>query len=403
VLLSDVVAEHIPGCNMAFHRAAFESVGGFDVEYRKAGDDVDFCWRLQTNGGVIAFSPSAIVWHYRRFTLTAFRKQQEGYGEAESMLRFKHLVFFGPTGTAKWKGQIYGAPRFTWLFNSPIIYHGVFGQGLFQSIYPTPQSEVAAYVSSIEWVALTAFMAILGVPLEKMRMVPLLMFGATFLVALSHMIHARIEMGFDTVRARLLVGFLALAQPLARGWARYFTWMKYKHTPPEVISLREEGVTPANKRGGSRRLNFWNETGQGRERLLSEVFALLEREGWRYSADTGWKNWDLQVYGNRFWSVQASTVTEYHGGPKCLTRVDLACKPVVTTVLINSIALGILAYRRLFMDRTDLFLWAAYALLALWIMARGWRLRRRVAELFIASANRCELTRVSGNETRSGS
>lgn len=403
VLLTDVVAEHIPGCNMAFHRAAFESVGGFDVEYRKAGDDVDFCWRLQTNGGVIAFSPSAIVWHYRRFTLTAFRKQQEGYGEAESMLRFKHLVFFGPTGTAKWKGQIYGAPRFTWLFNSPIIYHGVFGQGLFQSIYPTPQSEVAAYVSSIEWVVLTAFMGILGVPLEKMRMVPLLMFGATFLVALSHMIHARIELGFDTVRARLLVGFLALAQPLARGWARYFTWMKYKHTPPEVISLREEGVTRANKRGGSRRLNFWNETGQGRERLLSEVFALLEREGWRYSADTGWKNWDLQVYGNRFWSVQAATVTEYHGGPKCLTRVDLTCKPVVTTVLINSIALGILAYRRIFLDRTDLFLWAAYAFLAVWIMARGWRLRRRVAELFIASANRCELTRVSGKENRSGS
>lgn len=403
VLLTDVVAEHIPGCNMAFHRAAFESVGGFDVEYRKAGDDVDFCWRLQTNGGVIAFSPSAIVWHYRRFTLTAFRKQQEGYGEAESMLRFKHLVFFGPTGTAKWKGQIYGAPRFTWLFNSPIIYHGVFGQGLFQSIYPTPQSEVAAYVSSIEWVALTAFMGVLGVPLEKMRMVPLLMFGATFLVALSHMIHARIELGFDTVRARLLVGFLALSQPLARGWARYFTWMKYKHTPPEVISLKEEGVTSANKRGGSRRLNFWNETGQGRERLLSEVFALLEREGWRYSADTGWKNWDLQVYGNRFWSVQAATVTEYHGGPKCLTRVDLKCKPVVTTVLINSIALGILAYRRIFLDRTDLFLWAAYAFLALWIMARGWRLRRRVAELFIAAANRCELTRVSGKEKRSGS
>nr|MBA2430503.1 glycosyltransferase [Chthoniobacterales bacterium] len=106
VLLTDTLAEHIPGCNMAWWRWAFESVGGFDVEYRKAGDDVDFCWRLQTNGGVIAFSPSAIVWHYRRFTLKAFRKQQEGYGEAESMLRFKHLIFFGPTGAAKWKGQI---------------------------------------------------------------------------------------------------------------------------------------------------------------------------------------------------------------------------------------------------------------------------------------------------------
>jgi GT2 family glycosyltransferase len=400
VLLTDVVAEHIPGCNMAFHRAAFESIGGFDTEYRKAGDDVDFCWRLQTNGGVIAFSPSAIVWHYRRFTLQAFRKQQEGYGEAESMLRFKHLIFFGPTGTAKWKGQIYGAPRFTWLFNSPIIYHGVFGQGLFQSIYPTPQSEIAAYVSSIEWVALTLFMAILGVPMEKLRMVPLFMLGATFLVALSFMIHARIEPAFDTIRARLLVGFLALAQPLCRGWARYFTWMRYKHTPPEVISQHEEGVTSASKRGGISRLNFWNETGQGRERLLAEIFALLEREGWRYSADTGWKDWDLQIYGNRFWSVQAATVTEYHGGPKCLTRVDLTYHPVVMTVILNWIFLLGLLYRRIFLDRTDVLGWAIYGLLAVFILWRGWRLKRRVAELVIAAANRCELVRVSGKASR---
>jgi glycosyltransferase involved in cell wall biosynthesis len=400
VLLSDVVAEHIPGCNMAFHRAAFDSVGGFDVEYRKAGDDVDFCWRLQTNGGVIAFSPSAIVWHYRRFTLQAFRKQQEGYGEAESMLRFKHLIFFGPTGTAKWKGQIYGAPRFTWLLNSPIIYHGVFGEGLFQSIYPTPQSEVAAYVSSIEWVVLTLFMAILGVPLEKLRMVPLFMLGATFLVALSYMIHARIEEDFDTVRARLLVGFLAFTQPLARGWARYFTWIKYKQTPPEVISQKEEGVTSASKRGGISRLNFWNESGQGKERLLSEIFALLEREGWRYSVDTGWKDWDLQIYGNRFWTVRLSTVTEYHGGPKCLTRVNLEFGAVITTVLINVIAAGIVLYRKVFLDLNEPVLWTLYGLMVLWLCGRGWRLKRRVAELVIAAGNRCDLVRVTGKASR---
>src|SRR4029077_16328627 len=33
VLLSDVVAEHIPGCNMAFYKWALEKVGGFDPEY----------------------------------------------------------------------------------------------------------------------------------------------------------------------------------------------------------------------------------------------------------------------------------------------------------------------------------------------------------------------------------
>ena len=405
VLLSDVVAEHIPGCNMAFHRWAFESVVGFDTEYRKAGDDVDFCWRLQTSGQVIAFSPAAIVWHYRRFTLKAFRKQQEGYGEAESMLRFKHLIFFGPTGTAKWKGQIYGAPRFTWLFNRPVIYHGVFGTGLFQTIYPTPQSDIAAYLSSIEWLALTAFIFLISVAVPSLRIVPYLMFGGTFLVALSYMMHARIEAKFDTIRARLLVAFLALMQPWGRGWARYFTWLKYKHTPTEVIAAPEAGVSPASRRGGISRLDFWNEKGAGREQLLTEVFALLETEGWRYSADTGWKDWDVQIYGNQFWSITVRSVTEYHGGPKCLTRVHLGSKAVVTTVLVNAVILSILLYRtavstNLDLGLTGIILKAAYIIFLLSMFARASRLKRRVAELIVAAANRTGLERVFGKKSK---
>ena len=68
--------------------------------------------------------------------------------------------------------------------NRPIIYHGIFGEGL-QSIYPTPQSDLAAYLSSIEWVALTLFVFCLSIPLPVLRIVPCLMFGGTFLVALS--------------------------------------------------------------------------------------------------------------------------------------------------------------------------------------------------------------------------
>lgn len=400
VLLTDVVAEHIPGCNMAFHRAAFESVGGFDTEYRKAGDDVDFCWRLQNNGGVIAFSPSALVWHYRRFTLKAFRAQQEGYGEAESMLRFKHLIFFGPTGTAKWKGQIYGAPRFTWFFNKPLIYHGVFGHGLFQSIYPAPQSELAAYLSSIEWVVLTAFIAVLGWPLEKLRMVPLLMFLGTFLVALSYMMHARIEPKFDTIPARLLVAFLAFMQPLGRGWARYFTWLKYKITPTRVIARPEAGLEANSHRGGMSKLDFWNENGKGREQLLTEIFQLLEDEGWNYSSDTGWKDWDIQIYGNQFWSVSVRSVTEYHGGPKCLTRVRLHYHAVATTILINTLILSVLLYRFAFTAHTDVVWWALYALLLGSFALRARRLKRRVADLVIHAAQRCELTRVLGEASK---
>ena len=392
VLLTDVVAEHIPGCNMAFHRRAFDLVGGFDPEYRKAGDDVDFCWRLQQAGGVIAFSPAAIVWHYRRFTLQAFKKQQEGYGEAESMLRFQHLVFFGPTGTAKWKGQIYGAPRFTWLVNKPVIYHGVFGEGLFQSIYPTPQSDLAAYLSSIEWVVLTLFIFAVSVPLPFLRIVPYLMFGGTLLVALSYMIHARLEPKHDTVRARLLVAFLALAQPLVRGWARYFTWLKFKRTPPEVIASVEKDFTPA--RGSISHLKFWSENGQGRELLLQEVVRSLESEGWNYSMDTGWKDWDLQIYGSFWWGIKLRSVTEYHGGPRCLTRVHLGTRMVATTLLINLVLLGILLYRQFMIPGSHWWLWVPYGIFIIILFRRIWRLKRRVADLVGAAAARCGLTRM---------
>jgi len=394
VLLTDTVAEHIPGCNMAWYRWAFENVGGFDPEYHKAGDDVDFCWRVQQSGHEIAFSPTALVWHYRRFTLRAFRKQQEGYGEAESMLRFKHLIFFGPTGTAKWRGQIYGTPRFSWFINRPIIYHGIFGEGLFQSIYPTPQSEVAGYLSSIEWFALTVFLFGLGIFLPALRIVPYLMFGGTLCVAISYMLRARIEPKFDTIAARLLVTFLAFAQPLVRGWSRYFTWLHFKRTPLTVIARHEQLPAGEEFAGSLRRRSYWSEEGKDRHHLLGAIFTLLNDEDWRYSTDTGWNEWDIQIYGNFWWSVTLQTVTEYHGGPKCLTRAGLRSRLVTTTVLINLVALSLLAYRELNVGHAEPWLIAIYSCFVIFLVVRARRLKHRVAELIDLAAYRAGLQRI---------
>jgi glycosyltransferase involved in cell wall biosynthesis len=394
VLLTDTVAEHIPGCNMAFYRSAFENVGGFDVEYHKAGDDVDFCWRLQQAGCVIGFSPTAIVWHHRRFTLRAFLKQQEGYGEAESLLRFKHLVFFGPTGTAKWRGQIYGTPRFSWFLDRPIIYHGIFGEGLFQSIYPTPQSEVAGYLSSIEWFALTIFLFGLGIFLPVLRIVPYLMFGGTLCVALSYMVRARIEPKFDTVYARLLVMVLAFVQPLVRGWSRYFTWLHFKRTPRSVIATHEHLPAGTEFAGNGRRRIYWSEESKDRHHLLGAIFQLLEEEGWRYSTDTGWNDWDIQIYGNFWWSIVLQTVTEYHGGTKCLTRIKLRYRFVTTTVILNLIALSLLIYHQLNISHVDLWSIFAYLVFVVFLTTRARALKSRVAELVDVAAYRAGLQRV---------
>lgn len=394
VLLTDTVAEHIPGCNMAFYRWAFESVGGFDIEYHKAGDDVDFCWRLQQAGFVIGFSPTALVWHHRRFTLRAFLKQQEGYGEAESLLRFKHLIFFGPTGTAKWRGQIYGTPRFSWFLNRPIVYHGVFGDGFFQSMYPTPQSEIAAYLSSIEWFALSVFLFGLGIFLPGLRIVPYLMFGGTLCVALSYMVRARIEPRYDTVHARLLVMVLALVQPLVRGWSRYFTWLHFKRTPRSVIRTHEKLPGGRGLGTSTRRRVYWNEEGKDRHHLLTSIFQLLEEEGWRYSSDTGWNEWDIQIYGNFWWSVVLQTVTEYHGGPKCLNRVRLRFKLVPTTVIVNLVLLAIVIYRQLNAPHLDIWSIVLYVLFLIFLATRARALKKRVAELVDLAAYRAGMERI---------
>src|SRR5881398_2401691 len=394
VLLTDTIAEHIPGCNMAFYRWAFKGVGGFDPEYHKAGDDVDFCWRIQQAGWVVGFSPTAIVWHYRRFTLRAFLKQQDGYGEAESLHRFKHLIFFGPTGTAKWRGQIYGATRFSWFVNRPVIYHGIFGEGFFQSIYPTPQSDIAAYLSSIEWFALTIFLFGLGIFLPALRIVPYLMLGGTLCVALSYMVRASIEPKFDTAGARLLVMFLAFVQPLVRGFSRYFTWLHFKRTPASVIRAHEHLPERSRITGSLSRRVFWSEQGRDRHYLLGTIFELLDEEGWRYSTDSGWNEWDIQIYGNFWWSIALQTVTEYHGGGKCLTRVRLRDRLVTTTIIFNLIALSLLIYRQLNISHVDLWFIIPYGLFLLFLWTRARALKSRVAELVDLAAHRAGLQRV---------
>jgi len=105
VLLSDDVAEHIAGCNMAFRRDVLLHMGGFDPIYRAAGDDVDICWRLQD-----AASPSASA----RPPCLAFPPQHvkayigtARYGKAEA-LSIPSTPSAQLFGQAKWLGRIYG-------------------------------------------------------------------------------------------------------------------------------------------------------------------------------------------------------------------------------------------------------------------------------------------------------
>src|ERR1041384_4255860 len=109
VLLSDREAEHIPGCNMAFRKECLESIGGFDGQFRVAGDDVDVCWRLQARGWTLGFSPAAVVWHHRRNVISAYWRQQKGYGKAEALLEAKWPEKYNSAGHHTFEGRLYGS------------------------------------------------------------------------------------------------------------------------------------------------------------------------------------------------------------------------------------------------------------------------------------------------------
>ena len=51
--------------------------------------------------------------------------------------------------------------------------------------------------------------------------------------------------------------------------------------------------------------------------------ALLDREGWQSNADSGWDEFDVTIYGDRFTKAIVKTVAENHGGEKRLLRGQL--------------------------------------------------------------------------------
>ena len=162
VMLDDQHAEHVPGCNLAVRRQTLLGMGGFDPQFRQAGDDVDICWRILDAGLSIGYAPGAMVWHHRRATVSAFMKQQRGYGRSEAMVHFKHPQRCSSFGRSCWHGIIYGDGAVGLPLMPETIYHGRFGGGLFQTIYRHNDYGAWAVMTSLEWHLLAVFLLLLS-------------------------------------------------------------------------------------------------------------------------------------------------------------------------------------------------------------------------------------------------
>lgn len=327
VLESDQVAEHIPGCNMAFRREALLAVKGFDPVYRKAGDDVDLCWRLQQAGYWITFAPGAFVWHHRRQTPKAYLRQQAGYGEAEALLRFMHPDKFNGRGDGKWRGVVYGPSLRGLAVSDSIIYRGTFGTGLFQCVYRPAPAHWAMLPGTLEWHAAAALIAAAAVYDMWALLAAALMLALSVAVAAVQAAQARIAPAHDSLRPRFVVMALCYAQPLVRSWARYRTRF-FAYQAPRVAA--GEPLPPADctlPLNGRRAINYWSERGLDRLELLDGVIQYFTENRWGRNIDSGWSDWDVEVFCHPWTVVQIATAEEDHGGGKRLVRVRHRLRP----------------------------------------------------------------------------
>jgi glycosyltransferase involved in cell wall biosynthesis len=326
VLESDQVAEHIPGCNMAFRRDALLAVNGFDPVYRKAGDDVDLCWRLQQAGYWLTFAPGAFVWHHRRQGPRAYLRQQAGYGEAEALLRFKHPNRFNGRGDGKWRGVLYGASLRGLRLAADTIYRGTFGTGLFQCLYQPGTAHWAMLPTTLEWHLVLLLVGVAGLFWPPAWFAMAGMALASVVVAVLQAAQARLAPRHEGWLSRLLITGLCYAQPLVRSYWRYRTRF-FQYRPP----VPDPAMGPHRGRhvplGGVETSVYWSENGRGRLDLLRAVVGYLNDNGWGRTLDSGWSDWDLEVYCHPWTIVQMCTVQEDHGQGKCLVRVRYRLRP----------------------------------------------------------------------------
>jgi glycosyltransferase involved in cell wall biosynthesis len=321
VLLSDEEAEHIPGCNMAFRKSGLDAIGGFDPQFRVAGDDVDICWQLQDQGWTVGYSAGAAVWHHRRSSIRAYLKQQFEYGKAEALLERKWPERYNRVGHLAWAGRVYGNGSTKALgWRRWKVYYGRWGTGLFQSVYQRAPGPFTSLPLVPEWylviIALAALSALGALWSPLLLALPLLTLATAALAFESGLGAARGSFrraprsSFNRFKLRSMTGLLYMLQPLARlsGRLRY-------------------GLAPWRRRSGpalalpiSRTSGVWSESWQSSDERLRAIENELRCEGCTVLHGSAYDRWDLQVRGGLLGVARMRMAVEEHGGGNQLVR-----------------------------------------------------------------------------------
>ncbi len=323
VLLTDVEAEHIPGCNMAFRRDRLLAIGGFDEQFRIAGDDVDVCWRLQARGWKLGFSPAAVVWHHRRNTVKGYFKQQLNYGRAEAMLERKWPEKYNALGHLMWSGRLYGTGYLRAL--QPWrrrIYHGTWGDAPFQPGHEAGDGWLSAIPTMPEWYLVTLAVGVVAVmSFFAPALIPSIsIFAAMMIITVVQAVARAVRTQRSTreldqrtcLQSIGLTACLHLMQPAAR-----------------LLGRIQRGLTPLRRRGRNgfawvwpRKRALWFTEWRSPNDRLKTLEESLRGRGAVVARGGEFDRWDLEVRGGAAGGCRILAVVEEHGNGDQMMRVS---------------------------------------------------------------------------------
>jgi O-antigen biosynthesis protein len=106
------------------------------------------------------------------------------------------------------------------------------------------------------------------------------------------------------------VAWLTFLQPIARGRARYEGRLRINTTPAEAFR-RIASLAYIDRGEPLDEIQFWCHTGLDRLVFVHAIVQKLEAEKWQHKPDSGWNEFDVEIYGTRWSKLQLTTVSEY--------------------------------------------------------------------------------------------
>jgi glycosyltransferase involved in cell wall biosynthesis len=292
VRLGDQDLAQLCGCNMAVEKVS-DHHQLFDAIFTSAGDDVDFSWRVRDEGMSLAYAPGAVVLHQPRTTIGGYLKQQLGYGHAEGLL-YRKFPNRAQDGVYRHFGWL---PN--WLGAGQRIYYGVFGRGLFQTIYPgLPEAPATLVPLTFPWVAAAIVLMILGISNRIFTAFGVIGVSVTIFCACAGAIVAGHTVTGFTNRA--LLALLWLLGPLVRNYERERVKWSFRPdtrggTLPAATALR--GTIPLQSPGlalPQMRPEAAADADAVEERIAALHLALIRR-GLIVARGTSYDSYDLQI------------------------------------------------------------------------------------------------------------